>query len=114
MSRNTLLAVTGQIDFADKRRSMTVKVRGLVYVGVALLAASLVSPPVLAAPAASTDSCAGAAWMDPSRPPDKRADLLLAQMTLDEKVAETHAIADATHSREVPGNARLCIPRLFL
>jgi beta-glucosidase len=93
---------------------MTVKLRGLVYVGVALLAASLVSPPVLAAPTSADDSCAGAAWMDPSRSPDQRADLVLAQMTLDEKVAETHAISDATHAREVPGNPRLCIPRLLL
>jgi hypothetical protein len=54
---------------------MTVKLRGLVYVGVVLLTASLVSPPVHAAPAAATDGCAGAAWMDPSRSPDERADL---------------------------------------
>jgi beta-glucosidase len=52
--------------------------------------------------------------MDATRSPDQRADLVLAQMTLDEKVAETHAISDATHAREVPGNARLCIPRLLL
>jgi hypothetical protein len=54
---------------------VTVKLRGLGYVGAALLAASLVSPPVQAAPAAATDGCAGAAWMDPSRSPDERADL---------------------------------------
>src|SRR5262249_27847089 len=46
--------------------------------------------------------------------PDQRADLVLAQMTLDEKVAMTHAISDSTHSREVPGNDRLCIPPLLL
>ena len=35
-------------------------------------------------------------------------------MTLDEKVAMTHAISDSTHSREVPPIDRLCIPALLL
>ena len=52
--------------------------------------------------------------MDPHRSPDQRADLVLALMTLDEKVAMTHAISDSTHSREVPPIDRLCIPALLL
>ena len=52
--------------------------------------------------------------MDPALAPDQRADLVLAQMTLDEKVAMTHAISDSTHSREVPPIERLCIPALLL
>src|SRR6266496_2875065 len=58
--------------------------------------------------------CAGASWMDPSKSPDERASLVLAQMTLDEKVQETASMLDATHSRETPPIARLCVPALRL
>ena len=84
--------------------------RFLACVVSAVLVASALSPT-----AARADTSSGCGpWMDPSLPPDQRADLVLAQMTLDEKVAMTHAISDSTHSREVPGNERLCIPPLLL
>ncbi len=75
-----------------------------------LLAASALSP----ATALATAPSGCGAWMDPHRSPDQRADLVLAQMTLDEKVAMTHAISDSQHSREVPPIDRLCIPALLL
>jgi len=84
---------------------------------VALLLAAL---PV----AAQDQSTAARPWMDKSLGADKRADLLLAQMTQDEKIALLHgpmavpirgmkvpdgAIGSAGY---VPGNARLGIPAL--
>ncbi len=58
--------------------------------------------------------CAGASWMDPSKSPDERASLVLAQMTLDEKIQEMGSLRDAAHSRETPPIARLCVPALRL
>ncbi len=75
-----------------------------------VLAASAITP-VATAAAAPTDC---GAWMDPSRAPDDRAGLVLAQMTLDEKVAMTHAVSNSAHMREVPAIPRLCIPALLL
>jgi beta-glucosidase len=75
-----------------------------------VLAASAITP-VATAAAAPTDC---GAWMDPSRAPDDRANLVLAQMTLDEKVAMSHAISNSAHMREVPAIPRLCIPALLL
>jgi len=80
-----------------------------------LLACAVLVASALSPTAARADTSSGCGpWMDPSLPPDQRADLVLAQMTLDEKAAMTHAISDSTHSREVPGNDRLCIPPLLL
>ncbi|WP_030437692.1 beta-glucosidase family protein [Actinoplanes subtropicus] len=69
----------------------------------------------LAVPAAEAAAgCAGEPWMDTHRSPDERATLLVAQMTLDEKVQEMHTISDSQHAREVPANPRLCIPALLM
>jgi beta-glucosidase len=76
----------------------------------AVLVASALSP--IAARADAPSGCGP--WMDPSVSPDRRADLVMAQMTLDEKIAMTHAISDSQHSREVPGIDRLCVPPLLL
>ena len=54
------------------------------------------------------------AWMDPRRPAGERADLVIAQMTLDEKAGMMHAVSDGTHDREVPPVPRLCVPALLL
>jgi beta-glucosidase len=69
-----------------------------------------------AAPAASAQdgACAGAPWMDTHRSADERADLLVAQMTLDEKVSMMHAVSDDEHARETLPIARLCVPALRL
>jgi beta-glucosidase len=83
--------------------------------GVALLLAStLVSVGANATPAAAADDCAGAPWMDPQRPADERAGLLVREMTLDEKVSMMHSVSDSGHSRETLPIPRLCIPALRL
>jgi beta-glucosidase len=91
--------------------------RGARYlVGLAaavLLAGMTASAGAVAATGASGD-CADAPWMDGHLSAGQRADELLAQMTLDEKVAMTHAISDSQHSREVPAIPRLCVPPLLL
>jgi beta-glucosidase len=64
--------------------------------------------------AGAAGGCAGAPWMDPSRPADVRADLLVAQMSLDEKLSMLHAVSDSAHARETLPIARLCVPALRL
>ena len=70
---------------------------------------------VFATPACAQDrSCGGAPWMDPGRPSAERADLLVREMTLDEKVSMVHAVSDSAHARETLPIPRLCIPALRL
>jgi beta-glucosidase len=78
-------------------------------VAVVLACAGLaVTGPAQAAPS----DCS--AWMNPRLPASTRADRVVAQMTLDEKVGMMHAISDSTHDREVPPVERLCVPALLL
>ena len=49
-------------------------------------------------------------WMDRSLTPEKRAALLVKQMTLDEKILEIHMLDVKAHPREVAGVERLGIP----
>ncbi|HZE50537.1 MAG TPA: glycoside hydrolase family 3 N-terminal domain-containing protein, partial [Jatrophihabitantaceae bacterium] len=75
----------------------------------------LVASAAVAAPAAADPAPSGCgAWMNPHGSPDRRADLVLAQMTLDEKVSMTHTLSDSTHSREVAAIPRVCVPQLLL
>ena len=83
--------------------------RRLVLVGAAVFVLGLVTPPAQG----SADPGCGA-WLNPRLPADRRADLVLGQMTLDEKVLMTHTLSDATHSREVAPIPRLCVPALLL
>lgn len=53
-------------------------------------------------------------WMNRSLSADQRADLLLVQMTLDEKVALMHGVAGSPYSSTIPANTRLGIPALNL
>lgn len=90
---------------------MRPEMRRVVRAAVAVILA--VTGATAAQPAqAASDGCS--AWMDTSLPAAKRADLVLAQMTLDEKVGMMHAISDSTHAREVPPIPRLCVPALLL
>lgn len=52
-------------------------------------------------------------WMNTALTPDQRADQLLAQMTLDEKIAMVHGVA-GSYIGYVPANTRLGIPALNL
>jgi len=49
-------------------------------------------------------------WMNQSLPPDERANLLVRQMTLDEKIFQIHMMDTREHPREVEGIPRLGIP----
>lgn len=53
-------------------------------------------------------------WMNTSRSPDQRADLLIAQMTLDEKIALLHGAPGSAYVGYIPANTRLGIPALYL
>jgi beta-glucosidase len=88
---------------------------GLATTGIAVVA--LATPAAAAPPVpydGSATGCAGAPWMDRHRGADRRADLAIAQMTLDEKILWLGSLTDATHSRETPPLARLCLPALRL
>lgn len=51
-------------------------------------------------------------WPDHGRSARQRAEDLVAQMTLDEKITELHGVQDSQHRRFVPGIPRLGIPPL--
>jgi beta-glucosidase len=88
--------------------------RSAVGLTVAFLWVVTLAPPVAAAPGDPAPTCNGtpAPWLDTHRTADARAGLVLAQLTLDEKIQEMGSIRDATHSRETPPIARLCVPAL--
>ena len=102
----------------------TVSISGLVL--TAVVAAPAVSGSVGAAAApmtapASSVSAASRPWMDPHLSPTRRAQILVHQMTLDEKISEVHGagyplFADPTagYAGKIPGNARLGIPTVYL
>src|SRR5256886_711756 len=88
--------------------------RSVVGLTVACLWVVTLAPPAAAHRDGPPPECNGAPapWLDPHRSADQRAHLVLAQMTLDEKIQEMGSIRDATHSRETPPVARLCVPAL--
>jgi beta-glucosidase len=51
-------------------------------------------------------------WMNRSLSPERRAELLVHEMTLDEKILEIHMMNTKEHPREVPAIPRLGIPAL--
>ena len=55
---------------------------------------------------------AAPAWMDTSLTPGERANLLLAQMTIDEKITMVHGGGTSNYVGHVMGNTRLNIPEL--
>lgn len=68
---------------------------------------------VLQTPAPAAQQTAPQPWMDRSLQPTRRAELLLAAMTLDEKIVMVHGIKGG-YVGNVPANARLGIPALNL
>ena len=52
------------------------------------------------------------AWMNGSLAPERRAELLVRAMTLDEKILEIHMMNTKEHPREVPAIPRLGIPAM--
>jgi beta-glucosidase len=78
-------------------------------------AVALVSSLAIVAVGAPGAASAGAApadrpWLDAALPPFQRAEMLVQQMTLDEKILEIHMMDVSAHPREVPGISRLGIP----
>jgi beta-glucosidase len=57
---------------------------------------------------------AGRVWMDATLSPDQRADALLAQMTLPEKITLLHGNIFGSYVGYIPANTRLGIPALNL
>src|SRR3954452_21076492 len=104
-----------------KEPHMTVK--SVVVLGaLALTGATLAAAPA-ASPARSVSAGRGAkasAWMSTELAPEQRAQLLVAQMTLDEKIAMVHGagyplpLNGAGYAGVVPANSRLGIPALYL
>jgi beta-glucosidase len=81
---------------------------------LALTPAAAAAPAAPPAGPAAGSPCAGAPWLNRHLGPDRRADLLLGQLTLDEKIGLLHSISDNEHAREIPPVPRLCIPALKL
>src|SRR5690349_16842309 len=92
-----------------------------VVSGFILALASFGTAPA-ATPASTRQATLAAAvgnrpWTDTALAPDNRARLLVAQMTLDEKIAMVHGVGFAFnqgYAGAVPANSRLGIPALYL
>src|SRR5436190_1104325 len=78
---------------------------------LALLAVALVGSTVaFAAAAMGSAAPVGRPWMNKALPPGQRAKMLVAAMTLDEKVLQIHMMDTSAHPREVQAIPRLGIP----
>jgi beta-glucosidase len=77
-----------------------------------VLTALATSALVLAGTAVPSRAAPARPWTDRSLSPQKRAELLVGRMTLDEKVLEIHMMDVHDHPREVPAIDRLGIPAL--
>src|SRR5580658_3035658 len=83
------------------------------FASLALSICSLALFPIRAAWADATAAVAAPSarpWMDASLAPEARAKLLVAQMTLDEKILQIHMLNNKAHPREVAAIPRLGIP----
>ena len=110
------------------RRRRARRVAGCAALAVATLAGSgaLADTGHAAAPgsaaaaprsAAATATRSARPWLMPGQTPVRRADELLARMTLDEKIAMVHGDGfptAGTYAGHVPANTRLGIPELVL
>ncbi len=69
----------------------------------------------VATPGAASQPRATCPWVGSSAPPLDRANQVLAQMTLDEKILLTHGTGNgAPFAGEIPAIARLCVPSILL
>lgn len=66
--------------------------------------------PALGALALASPAMATPEWMNPALPPQERAEQLVRQMTLEEKVSQIHMMDVPAHPREVVAIPRLGIP----
>ncbi|MCW2772638.1 MAG: hypothetical protein JWN91_964 [Nocardioides sp.] len=98
----------------------TISISGLVLAAMVAATAPSGSVGVSAAPLSAV-SGASRPWTDARLSPTHRAQLLVGQMTLDEKINEVHGagyplFADPTagYAGKIPGNDRLGIPPVYL
>lgn len=93
---------------------MHICIRGAVW----LIAASMLPAPNLSAqPNAATEGQISRPWTNKSLSPAQRADLLIKEMTLDEKITLMHGMSPLpakAYVGYVPANSRLGIPALTL
>jgi beta-glucosidase len=85
------------------------------------LAALIIAPSSGETASAQSPAKASLPWLDTHISPADRAAMVVARMTLDEKIAEVHGsgyplFADPTagYAGKIPGNARLGIPAVYL
>jgi beta-glucosidase len=82
--------------------------------GVAAVAGLIAAPAIPARVGADAASDPACPWVGSTAPVDDRVAQVLAQMTLDEKIAMVHGAGGSAYTGYVPGDARLCIPALKL
>ena len=99
------------------------KVKSVVVLGALALSGATLAAAPAASPASGARAHRGAtprAWMSTALDPAQRAQTLVAQMTLDEKIAMVHGagyplpLNAAGFAGVVPANTRLGIPALYL
>jgi beta-glucosidase len=91
--------------------------RKLFSTGVAALSFAVVASALTSAATASAATVprADCPWVGSTAPPLARANQVLAQMTLDEKIAMTHGNGNGSpYAGEIPAVSRLCIPSILL
>lgn len=87
--------------------------RALLGAFAAVLAtAGLTAGPATATAAPGTAADGTCPWVGSHAPIDQRVGQVLAQMTLDDKIAMVHGAGDSPYTGHIPANPRLCIPQL--
>ncbi|HWC33943.1 MAG TPA: glycoside hydrolase family 3 C-terminal domain-containing protein [Mycobacteriales bacterium] len=77
------------------------------------LAMAAAAPRAGAAPVAAASSAAHCPWLNPTLSPDRRARMVVARMTLAQKVSELYGRGDITHygaANDIPAIPSLCVP----
>jgi beta-glucosidase len=92
-------------------RSWTVLCRRAAVLSAVVVASAL----TVATPGSASQPRAGCPWVGSSAPPLDRANQVLAQMTLDEKITMVHGTGNASpFAGQIPAIARLCVPSILL
>jgi beta-glucosidase len=89
----------------------SVRIHPAALIAVLLITAGAAAPVRAETAEAAAPACP---WIGSGAPVETRVGQVLAQMTLDEKIAMVHGVAGSAYTGEVPGDARLCIPALKL
>jgi len=85
--------------------------RGAAVMSLAVMASTL----AVVAPAEAGRAAASCPWVGSSAAPLAKANQVLAQMTLDEKISMVHGAPGARpYAGKIPAIARLCVPAIVL